>query len=177
MISAISLKAALSYSAGILGTCQVGSALIHAARVSGPKAFWTVIPIIFYLVAFWIMYTMTDWAWTNPGYALILVFPAFCLINSQQIVCNFTKMDMAIIPGSFFWFLLFPLNRFSITLLPTLTKYSQAQMSDGTPLLIPEKSVAMIIFLVTLFWYLLWCVRTINQICDFLDINCLSIKS
>ena len=86
-------------------------------------------------------------------------------------------MDMAIIPGSFFWFLLFPLNRFTITLLPTLTQYSQAKMSDGTPLLIPEKCVAMIIFMVTLFWYVLWCVRTINQICDFLDIYCLSIKN
>ena len=177
LVAAVPVKAVLSYFSGILGTCQIGSALIHAGRVSGLQAYWTTIPILFYLGSFWIMYSMTEWAWTQPGYALILVFPAFCLINSKQIVCNFTKMDMATIPGSFFWFALFPLNRYAISLLPCLESYATASMSDGTPLLVPEKCVAATIFIVTLFWYVLWCVRTINQICDFLNIHCLSIKS
>ena len=126
MIAAIPLKEVLSYASGILGTCTICSSLIHAGRVSGLKAFWTLIPIVFYVGAFWIMYTMTEWAWINPGYALILVFPAFCIINSQQIVCNFTKMDMELIPGLFFWFGLFPLNRYAISIIPGLAKYSQA---------------------------------------------------
>ena len=83
LVAMVPLKAALSYCSGILGICQIGSALIHAGRVSGLQAYWTTIPILFYLGSFWVMYTMTEWAWKQPGYALILVFPAFCLINSK----------------------------------------------------------------------------------------------
>ena len=86
-------------------------------------------------------------------------------------------MDMATIPRSFLWFSLFPLNRYAITLIPQLESYSTAKLSDGSPLLVTEERVAASIFILTLFWYVLWCVRTINQICDFLDIHCLSIKS
>ena len=108
-------------------------------------------------------FAVTEWAWVNPGYALLLMFPAYSLVNSQQIVCNFTKMNMKLIPGSFFWFLLFPINRYAIQFVPALKPYSRGFKSDdGSLLLLYESYVAAIIFTITLVWYLMWCASTIN---------------
>ena len=96
------------------------------------------VPILFYIAAFLLTFAVTEWAWANPGHQLLLMFPAYSLVNSKQIVCNVTKMEMPKIPGSFFWFLLFPLNRFAIEFMPDLQQYSTAQRNDGKLLLLPE---------------------------------------
>jgi len=107
-------------------------------------------------------FAVTEWAWDNPGHALLLMFPAFSLVNSKQIVCNVTKMEMAKIPGSFFWFLLLPLNRYALELMPQLEKHSRGFRRDGKLILLPESYVALIIFVINLAWYLMWCSKTIN---------------
>lgn len=81
-------------------------------------------PILFYVWAFVMTYVVTEWAWLNPGYHMILMFPAYSLVNSQQIVCNVTKMNMSAIPVPFLLFLLFPLNRYILEFMPDLKSHS-----------------------------------------------------
>ena len=83
---------------------------------------------------------------------------------------------MNLIPGSFLWFLLFPINRYVIDLFPALEPYSRGFMQDGTSILIKESYVAFIVFTITLTWYLIWVASTIEEICAFLGIKCYSIK-
>ena len=85
-----------------------------------------------------IMFLHTDWAWANPGYALLLLFPVYSLINSRQIVCNVTKMEMSILPLSCYWFTLFSVNRYAVYFLPRLEQYARAQQMDGSLLLVEE---------------------------------------
>jgi len=42
--------------------------------------------------------------------------------------------------------------------------------------LFSEQNVALIVFLINLFWYLIFVFGTIGQICRELDINCLTLK-
>ena len=96
------------------GLISLMSSFYRAAAVGGKRVIWTTVPLLFYFGAIWIMFTCSDWAWDHPGYAVLILFPAYSLINSKQIVCNFTKMRMQLIPGSFLWFLLFPINRYAV---------------------------------------------------------------
>ena len=94
--------------------------IYNALSMEGLKVVWTTIPLLFQYAAFTILYTVTDWAWINPGYALLIMFPTYSLVNSKQIVCNFTKMNMSLIPASSTWFLLFPINKYAVKLFPKL---------------------------------------------------------
>ena len=108
----------------ISGMISLVSSFYRAASIGGLKVVWTTVPLWFYIGAIWILFTFTDWAWINPGYAVMILFPAYSLINSKQIVCNFTKMKMELIPTIFFMFLLFPINRFAIRFVPALEPYT-----------------------------------------------------
>ena len=102
------------------------------------------------------MFFFSDWAWQNTGHAVLLLFPVYSLVNSRQIVCNVTGMQMSRVPLCCLWFSLFGVNR-----------------AAGTP--VAEVSVALGIFGVTLVWYMWWCWCTVGQICDYLGIRCFTI--
>ena len=146
----------------INGSLSLLSSCYRAVQAGGLQALWGTIPLTFYFGSFATLFLTTDWAWENPGHAMILLFPAYSLINSKQIVCNFTHMKMNLIPGSFLWFLLFPVNRYAIALIPALEPYSRGFLADGTSVLLTESYVAVIVFTITFTWYLAWCASTIT---------------
>jgi hypothetical protein len=51
-----------------------------------------------------------------------------------------------------------------------------AKDSMGNKLLVEEWIVALVVFMITFLWYMIFVTGTINQICKSLDIYCLSIK-
>ena len=67
-------------------------------------------PITQWLLAVWITFNNTEWAWRHPSLAMMLLCPGFCLINSKMIICNVTNMQSEWHSWTFLWFLLFPLN-------------------------------------------------------------------
>lgn len=114
------------------------------------------LPFIQWNIAVLIVFN-TEWGWAHPAWALLLLTPGFCLVNSKIIVCNFTKMDTGMWESALFWILLFPLNNWL-----------------GNPY--EEWVVATIVGLANLLTYSIFVKCTIDQICGFLDIYCLSIK-
>ena len=71
-------------------------------------------------------------------------------------------MRMAIVPLSCYWFSLFSINKYAVKFIPDLKPYAMSQEKDGTPLLIKEEHVALLIFGVTLLWYLFWVFSTVT---------------
>ena len=72
------------------------------------------------------MFLHTDWAWANPGYAILLMFPVYTLVNSRQIVCNISQMRMAVVPLSCYWFSLFSVNKYAVKFVPDLMPYAMS---------------------------------------------------
>lgn len=84
---------------------------------------------------FWWIFNFTDWAWSHAGYVTIMMIPVFSLINSRQIVCNVTDMNMDWFPKSTLWYLLFPINR----LLPKYVHVATSAVAlDGSHLVLNE---------------------------------------
>ena len=117
------------------------------------------IPLVQYYMSIYLVYTYSDWAWQNTGYVILMLTPVITLISCRQIVCNVTPQDSKI--GSFntFWYLLFPANR----MLPPSERFDEAK-------------VAIVVTVITSFWFFHWVFGTIGQICEACDIWCLSIK-
>lgn len=99
----------------------------------------------------------SEWGWSNPALATVILCPCYCLINSKLIVCNFTYIETPMIAYEALWFTLFPLN-------------------SMLGLNISEEVIAAIIFTVNTAIYFTFVYCTIEQITTFLDIYCLSIK-
>jgi len=72
------------------------------------------VPLFVFFAATYCLFSQTEWAFQNPALACLVVIPAYSLMCSRQIVCNVTEMECESVPKSFFWFLLFPLNRRAI---------------------------------------------------------------
>lgn len=72
-----------------------------------------VTPCVLWLASSVILFSCTEWAMEHPALALLLMSPAFSLINSRMIVCTFTKMQVQPFALIFLWYLLFPINRFA----------------------------------------------------------------
>ena len=60
------------------------------------------------------------------------------------------------------WFVLFPINRYAVQFFPKLEPYSRGFLRDGQLIMMKEEYVAIIVFVVTLVWYLTWVVSTID---------------
>jgi hypothetical protein len=101
------------------------------------------IPMVLVLLMVYCVFGFTSWAWSFPGYAHLMMVPVVSIINSRQIVCNVTDMKMDNFPKVTLWYLLFPVN----TLLN---------------LRFDESHIAMVIFFVTIVWYLHFAVGTVN---------------
>jgi hypothetical protein len=99
--------------------------------------------------------------------------PVIGLINSRQIVCSVTKMNMNKIPKTTLWYLLFPLNRAMAGYLTS----DLASTTSSAPIIVKEDQLALFIFIVTLARYSHFAIGTVKQICNALDIWCFSIKS
>jgi hypothetical protein len=125
------------------------------------------VPIMSVLGALAILFTCTEWAWTHAGYVIIMLTPLQSLFNSRQIVSNVAAQPINNWPLSACWYLLFPLNRI-------LPKYFPHLATGG--LMVPEKHVALGVFVINLGWYCLFVVGTIGQICKVCDIWCLQLK-
>ena len=153
------------------------ASVFSAIQAKGISVIPSLFTFLLHISATAMIFLFSDWAWDNPGYALFLMFPTYSLINSRQIVCNFTEMKMEIVPQSIFWFTLFQHNRYSLNYLPALAQYSSGQLKDGTKLLVKEEYVVLFIFMVTLSWYMFWVYSTVTQICEYLGIKCFSIQT
>ena len=130
---------------------SVYNALAYTSLRPRVKVLKGLIPMLLCLSMFWWIFNFTDWAWSHAGYVTIMMIPVISLINSRQIVCNVTDMNMDCFPKSTLWYLLFPINR----LLPKYVHVSTyASTLDGSPLVFKEEWVALFIFIVTLVWYL-----------------------
>jgi hypothetical protein len=134
------------------------------------------VPAIVFAAANFVLFYCSPWAREHPGIACLLFAPAYGLMCSKQIVCNFTHMPAQVFPKSFLWFGLFPLNR----LLSLLAQrgylmehgYSTHITGDVTlemawtlpqeSLILPESTVAMVVFAINLFWYLTFVTCTIH---------------
>lgn len=133
------------------------------------------IPVVLFILTNLMVFSSSQWCFDNPAFVILMFFPSYSMCSSKQIVCNFTHMKMDPLPKSFFWFLLFPLNRLiSIALLEKDISYQN--LVTETNLFIKEDYVALAIFVINLTWYMTFVVCTIGQITELLDINCLSIK-
>ena len=47
-------------------------------------------PAAMWVGTYCLLFTVTDWAWTHPGYVVMLTAPTISLINCRQIICNVT---------------------------------------------------------------------------------------
>lgn len=103
-----------------------------------------------------------------------MLTPTISIMNCRQIVCNVTHQESYWFPFTPLWYLLFPLNR----LLPQFVKKmpSYAIGLNGQSLFIDEGYVALIVTLMTSFWFIIFATGTIGQICETWDIWCLTIK-
>lgn len=132
----------------IVSTITFTQGVINALRVTEVRPRIMVLkgllPLVFYCNALVCLFVFTDWAWSHCGYVIILVCPISSLINSRQIVCNFSRQDMNNVPKVTLWYLLFPLNRVA-----------------GEPL-VDEALLALIIFGITCGWYLHFAIGTIQ---------------
>lgn len=158
-------------------SCQVGMSLYNVWAVLGSYSYFSdglagVMPLAQWGIA--TMYTFqTDWGWSHPALAMLLLCPGYCLINSKMIVCNFTKMEMEMNSWCFIWFLLFPVNSArKFFYFSTLFRF----FTFSVGLVIPQEVVAAYIGLMNLSEYSTFVYCTIGQITKFLDIYCLSIK-
>lgn len=70
------------------------------------------IPLLLWVLAYYMMFASTEWAHQNVAYAIFLGQPLIWLANCRQIVCNVTDMTPDRLPKSFLWFALFPANRY-----------------------------------------------------------------
>lgn len=118
------------------------------------------LPGFMYAFSTWLIFEYSDWAWTHAGWVILMQTPVISLINCKQIVCNVAKQDLFPIPFSTLWYLLFPLNR----LLPEYLGMQQGLTTSktGHPLLIDEAYVALIVFMITGFWFMHWAFGTIG---------------
>lgn len=115
------------------------------------------VPLLNWVVAIGFVFNSTEWAKQYPGLVVFLLTPAFCLINSKIIVCNCTNMESEPVSMNFCIYLLFNAN-----------KSLSHSFSEGF--------VAATIFAMELTSYSIFVYCTIRQICNFLDIYCLTIK-
>ena len=102
---AMTTVSTITFSQGVINALRVTEVRPRVLVLKG------LLPLVFYCNMFVCLFVFTDWAWTHCGYVIILVCPISSLINSRQIVCNFSRQDMPIVPKSTFWYLLLPLNR------------------------------------------------------------------
>ena len=70
-----------------------------------------VIPFLICMACYALVFLQTEWASQNLILVGTVFVPAYSLISSRQIVCNFTEMDIDPLPKSFIWFTLFYFNR------------------------------------------------------------------
>ena len=61
-------------------------------------------------------------------------------------------------------------------IIAALDKWSKHETEDGYKLIVSEPLVALTVFAITFVWYSIFVTGTIGQICDYLDIHCLTIK-
>jgi uncharacterized membrane protein len=132
------------------------------------------IPVFLVYLDIYVIFTYTDWAWSHCGWVALMLSPIAALINCKQIVCNCAKQENGCLPMVTMWWLLFPLNR----ILPTLVKDLplSTQSASGAQVVISEGVLALLVTVITTFWFLHWAVGTIGQICEAYDIWCLQIK-
>jgi hypothetical protein len=140
-----------------------------------PKTFEGLVPLVFCLGMYVAAFGFTDWAWTHCGYVTIMAMPVFALVCFRRIVCNLTGQDMDNYPKSCLYWLIFPMNRLLPQIFPDIPCFSVSE--DGkTPLMWNEALVACFIFVVNMVWMMYFTHAVIGQICDFLDVWCLTIK-
>ena len=145
---------------GMMTSINVLLQMWHVLSKLGPDRFIdeglkSMLPFLQWILSVKLVFD-TEWAWAHPCLGVLLLGPSFCLINSKMIVCNFTKMETGLWESSLFWILLFPLNTWL-----------------GGPQ--PEWMLACVIGAAHLATYSIFVKCTIDQICGFLKINCLSI--
>ena len=157
-----SLIWALGILVGSTSACQALSNLGNVLIKYGPSDFVRLgcpglVPIFQWLLAVSFTFQSTEWAWNYPQFALQLLLPGFCLINSKMIICNVTNMQSEMHSWTFMWFMLFPLNKYLGSV-------------------VPEWQVALVIYIVNMGTYVAFVICTIGQITEFLDIHCLTLK-
>ena len=165
--------------------------LSHCEGNSKLKVFSGSLPVFIFTSSVVLLFTTSNWAGENPGLASLFFAPAFSMISSKQIVCNFTKMDLDPFPKSFLWTFAFLVNR--VATLLSLSKFklfallnelciegdltwTNLMALDDDKLLVQEWMVALAVFTINLVWYMIFVTCTIDQICRFLNIHCLTIK-
>ena len=129
----------------------------------GPQVFYSealpgLMPLAEWLICAAQLFLSTDFAFKHPALALIVLLPGYCAINSKLIVCSVTNMEVEKHAIGFYSFMLIPFN-----------KYMELGMD--------ENWLIIFSFGLSLFQYWTWVTCTIGQICEFLDIGCLTIKS
>ncbi len=134
----MTIVSTITFSQGIVNVLRVTDVRPRVLVLKG------LLPLVFYCNMFICLFVFTDWAWTHFGFVIMLVCPISSLINSRQIVCNFTRQNMPIVPKSTLWYLMFPLNKIT-----------------GTPL-VDEALLAYLIFAITGAWYLHFAIGTIQ---------------
>ena len=145
--------------------------------ISNLKALYGTVPIWFFSGSLFLLMSTSHWGPRNPGYGVLFFAAPFSLASSKQIVANFTHMEPDPIPRSFFWALLFILNRLvtAIQYKQEISYWNLMSLTDDS-LLVPEWIVALTIFTIYSVEYLTFVTCTIDQICKLLDIHCLTIK-
>ena len=79
------------------------------------EALMGLLPIVFFYLECFVMFGMTDWAWKHPAYAVLIVFPSYCLMTCRHIICSVTKMKFNWRQKNPLWFLLFVFNRYALS--------------------------------------------------------------
>ena len=101
--------------AGVAGIIQALYCFINVLSYSQEKprikSLLGSIPVFMFIGAMLLVIYTSEWATANPGYLILLFTPAYSMISSKQIVCNFTGMKLDVVPKSFLWASLFLVNR------------------------------------------------------------------
>lgn len=142
------------------------SALIEAYKKTAVRprllVYIGTFPLIQYWLCFASLFVCTDFGDQNRTLVTLMLLPLHCLIVSRQIVCTVTKMPSSSCPGTPFWYLLLPINRFAIHYFPEQLKHLQtATSSDGFALLFEDVYVVGFIAILTTFWYFWFVTGTI----------------
>lgn len=138
----------------------VYNALKHTKQQPRHRVIKGLFPLVLVSMMYWLIFGFTEWAWEHCGYVTLMAVPVVGLINSRQIVCNFTNQQVDILPKTPFWFILFAVNVLVPTYVPGCP-YS-AEQSSGNRLLVDEGYLALAVFTIVTVWYFHWAIGTIR---------------
>jgi hypothetical protein len=113
-------------------------------------------PLVLFYGEVIILFTCTQWAWEKPAFAILMLFPSYCLMTCRHIICSVTKMKFNWRQLNPLFYLAFPLNSIGFA-------FTEWQVAAG-------------VFGITFVLFMQFVVEVIGQITGYLGIYCLTIK-